>query len=68
MAAVRLHQSQVNSSEGWVCHEEGGLTGETTQCSTDGTSNLITKKLQLYTKASTAALGGRNNSRIVLGE
>lgn len=63
MAAVGLHQSQVNSSEGWVCHEEGEVTAGTSgtsQFSTDGRSHLGTKKLQLYTKALTAALVGRN--------
>lgn len=62
MAAVGLHQSQVNSSEGWVCHEEGEVTAETSQFSTDGMSNLGLKMLQLYTKALTSALVGRNKT------
>lgn len=62
MAAVRLHQSQVNGSEGCVCREEGEVIGETTWFSTDRMSNLGRKKLQLYTKALSAALVGRNKT------
>lgn len=57
-----LLQGQVNSSEGRACHEEGEVTVETSQFSTDGTSTLSMKKLQLYTKALTAALVGRNRT------
>lgn len=61
MAAVRSKgiKSRVNSSEGQVCHEEGEVTAE---FSSDGTSNLGRKKLQLYTKALGAALVGRNKT------
>lgn len=43
-----------------MCHEEGEVTVEAAQFSTDGTNNLSSKNLQLRTKDLTIALVGRN--------